>query len=156
MSVIARRVAASPARTGTQTWEVIRSLLFSGWPAPPTLASVAGPASATIAEGVPASAPFVLTGAGPRVRVYCLYGDDALDADEANETNVGLDGSGADWTLAVPCHASDLEWMTSALAAEPRAVAYDAAVGLAEATGQQNAAPPAAAFQIDTDLFNDL
>jgi hypothetical protein len=157
MSVIARRVAASPARTGTQTWDLIRDLLFSGWSAPPSLTAAAGPAASSIAERVPEASPFVLTGAGPRVRVYCLYGDDAVEGDDANEAPVDLEGDGSDWTLWLPCHADDLAWGETVLVATPRVKAYDAAQGLPEEASESRTSPGNTGdFQIDTDLFNDL
>lgn len=157
MSVIVRRVAASPARTGSQAWDVIRGLLFWGWKKPPSLAELAGPAASSIAEGVPEAAPFVLVGAGLRVRVYCLYDEAAIEGDDANEAPVELEGNRADWTLWLPCHADDLEWVEDVLATHPRVTAYDAALGLPkEASEARETSRVSGGFEIDTDLFNDL
>ena len=154
MSVIARRVAASPARTATQAWAVVTDVLFSEWASPPRLDAAVGAASSSIADGLPRTAPFVLTGAGPRVRVYCLYGDDAIEGDDANESPIDLDGTDADWTLWLPCDADDLDWVTESLASLQRVTPYDAAVGLPDEAASAQATR--AEFQINTDLLNQL
>ena len=108
----------------------------------------------SIADELPRTAPFVLVGAGPRVRVYCLYGDDAVEGDDANESPVDLDGTDADWTLWLPCDADDLDWVTASLAGLPRVTPYDAAGEPPDASTSAESAR--ADFQINTDLLNQL
>ena len=116
MTVIARRVAARPVRTASQAWGIIVDMLFGEFEeALAECAEVSGVAAAIIAEEVPAEVPLVLIGAGPRVRVYCLYDEDAVEGDDVNETPLALDFEEKDWTLWLPCATEDLEWAQNAL-----------------------------------------
>lgn len=154
MTVITRRVAARPARTASETWALITGILFSSHDEGRALCAVAsGVASSVIAEELPASTPFVLVGAGPRVRIYTLYDEDALD--EPEEMPVRLDLDGRDWYLWVPCAKEDLGWAEPAVASARRCRLYDAAIGIPdEATkGEERSA---SVVQIDVNLFRDL
>jgi hypothetical protein len=53
--------------------------------------------------------------AGPRVRIYCLYNDDAVEGDDANETALSFDPTDGDWHMSLPCPAEDLSWVSNAL-----------------------------------------
>src|SRR5205085_9377051 len=88
MTVISRRIKASPVRTATETWAVIIGLLApdktSG--AREELEGIAGVASSLIADETMKSAPCVVYGPGPRIRIYCLHDEDAITGEDANET----------------------------------------------------------------------
>ncbi len=58
----------------------------------------------------------VVYGEGPRVRLYCLYGDEALEGDAASEGALGFTPTAKDWRMSVPCLPDDLEWVSQALA----------------------------------------
>ena len=76
MTVIARRFISIPERSASGTWSAISELLAPEPGLPAELASVAGVASSLISREAMTS-PIVVWGAGPRVRIYCLYNDDA-------------------------------------------------------------------------------
>jgi hypothetical protein len=119
MSVIARRFASIPERTAMATWKAISALLASDSTLGPAreLASVAGIASSLITREAMTS-PVVVYGSGPRVRIYCLYNDDAIEGDDANEAPLSFDATAGDWKMSLPCPADDLAWVQNSLRAK--------------------------------------
>lgn len=117
-SVIARRIAASPARSAGETWTVIVDLLApaSSSTARAELQNVAGVVCSAISAEATRDDPIVVQGCGPRVRIYCLFGDDAVVGDDVNEDALAKTPTEGDWSLSVPCPAHDLKWCQSALA----------------------------------------
>lgn len=116
MTVIARRFVSIPQRTAVETWKAI-SLLLASDPkshAASELASVAGIASSLITREAMTSA-IVVYGSGPRVRIYCLYNEDAVEGDDANESPLAFDATADDWNLSLPCPPDDLAWVQRAL-----------------------------------------
>lgn len=118
MSTIARKVAATPVRLATAAWQRITDLLApTNATARTELASVAGIACLLITEEVMKSSPIITSGNGPRVRVYCVYGDDAIEGSTVNEA--GINGSPVEtddaWKLSLPCPSEDLEWVRASL-----------------------------------------
>jgi hypothetical protein len=117
MSVIARRVVASPVRTASETWAVITSIL-----APKQsdgrkeLDSVAGVACSLIGEESPAGDPIIVWGNGPRVRVYCLFGEDAITEDGKSEDALATCPTDGDWSMSLPCPEEELSWISNELA----------------------------------------
>jgi hypothetical protein len=45
------------------------------------LQKVSGVASSTIASEAPKDDAFIVYGSGPQIRVYCIFGDDAITGD---------------------------------------------------------------------------
>ena len=54
-------------------------------------------------------------GGGPRVRIYCLYGDDAVTGENSNEAKLVSSSLNGDWAMSLPAPESDLEWVQAAL-----------------------------------------
>jgi hypothetical protein len=123
MTVVARRFVSIPQRTASATWSVISQLLVadSGSAASAELASVAGIASSLISREA-MTFPIVVWGAGPRVRIYCLYNDDAVEGDDANETALSFDPTDGDWYMSLPCPSEDLSWVKNALKGKSKRV----------------------------------
>ena len=119
MSVIARRFASIPERTAMATWKAISALLATDSTSDPAreLASVAGIASSLITREA-MTAPLVVYGSGPRVRIYCLYNEDAIEGDDANEAPLSFDATAGDWKISLPCPADDLQWVQNSLSAK--------------------------------------
>lgn len=117
MTVIARQIIAEPVRTASETWKVIVDLLASdpNDPARNELLAVAGVSSSIIAAEAVKDAPIVVYGSGPRVRIYCLYGDDAIVGDDANESELTSSPTTGDWAISLPCPEDDLEWVQNSL-----------------------------------------
>lgn len=160
LSVIARRIAAIPARTSTETWQAIVELLAPpGSAAHRDLTAITGVAAILISEEYTRQAPIVVMPAsGPRIRVHTIHGMDAIEAisEETPLYGGGLTEPG--WQVSLPCGTSDLDEMTAALAATPAITVRDASEGLTASTavGAGSAAEavpamPAAVPVIDLD-----
>lgn len=117
MSTVARRIKATPERAAADAWQVIVDLLA---PKPGAarneLLSIEGIASSLIATESPKDAPMVVVGKGPRVRIYCLYDQDAISGDDANEAALAVCPTDDEWAMSLPADADDVDWVKSALA----------------------------------------
>jgi hypothetical protein len=117
MSVVARRIRATPERSASDAWQVIVDLLAPKQGAARNeLLSVEGIGSSIIATEAPKDAAIVVFGNGPRVRLYCLYDDDAMAGDTANETALAVCPTDGEWQMSLPVDADDLAWVKDALA----------------------------------------
>lgn len=132
MTVIARTLVSIPERSAAATWTMICALLSNkGSAARGELESIMGIACALIASEAMTSA-IVTSGVGARVRIYCLYGEDAIAGDDVNEAALPHDPTDGDWKVSLPCRAEDLDWVRSSLKAKSsRITARD----MAETTG---------------------
>jgi hypothetical protein len=124
MTVIGRTFASIPTRSACETWEAIVDLI-----APDTksaarreLDAVAGTACSCIADEALVSDPLVVYGSGPRLRVYALYGDAAIEGDGANESPLSFVPTDGDWHMSIPCLSEDLDWVERSLKAVSRHV----------------------------------
>jgi hypothetical protein len=154
MTVIARRITATPARVASEAWSVIVQLLA---PQPESAArrellAVTGIASSLIADEAMKFAPVVVYGTGPCVRIYCLYDDDAITGDNANETALAFNATEGDWSMSLPCPVEDLAWVQESLKKQSsRVTARDMAT-----TVEGDKSDPAAAtkaIQVDEGAF---
>lgn len=139
MSVIARRIVASPVRTASEVWQIIVDLIApaDGSEARSELGAVAGVGCSLIAAESMRTAPIVVSGVGPRVRIYCLYDDDAIIGERANEGALPVDITAGDWLMSLPCPTEDLSWVQTALIKHSRHVtARDLAAEFEEETPQ--------------------
>ena len=91
-TVVSRTFRSSPHRDALQTWDAIVELLTQGkdGTARSELRAVAGVAASDRRPGT-RSAPIVATCDGPRTRIYCLFDEDAIDGDDANEEVLGFE-----------------------------------------------------------------
>lgn len=80
------------------------------------LLSVEGIASSVLSTESPRGAAIVVRGKGPRVRIYCLYGDEAVAGDDANESVLAECPTEGDWVVSLPADADDVAWVKAALA----------------------------------------
>ena len=153
MTVIARRIISVPERTATETWEVIARLLApdAASSAARELASVTGISCSLITREAMTS-PIVLHGSGPRVRIYCLYNEAAVEGDEASESKLLFDATAGDWALSLPCPEEDLAWVQSALAAKSKRIsARDMDHTVEDDTNSEKAA--VSASEMDLEAF---
>ena len=118
MTVVARRIASLPVRSALETWDAIVALIApdprSG--ARSDLAAVAGVVCSVITDEALCDDALVVFGDGPRVRIYCLHGEQALEGDRAHEGALGFTPTTNDWRMSVPCFPDDLDWVSQALA----------------------------------------
>jgi hypothetical protein len=117
MSTVARRIKATPERPAADAWQVIVDLIAPKPGAARTeLFSIEGVASSIIATESPKDAPMVVVGKGPRVRIYCLYDEDAISGDDANEAALAVCATEDEWAMSLPADAEDVDWVKAALA----------------------------------------
>ena len=126
-TVIVRRIAATHARSAAQAWTVIADLVSpQGSAARQELNRAAGIAMSLIAAEAMRDSPIVVHGTGPRLRVYCLYDDEAILGEGASEDALSWCPTEGDWAMSLPCPAEDLSWVQAALArASARITARD-------------------------------
>ncbi len=115
MTVLARKIASIPQRSATETWSVITTLLRADGAAKTELENVTGIACTLIARETIIDATIIVHGNGPRVRIYCLHGTDAMVGDDANEQALGFHPTAGDWKMSLPCPAEDLQWVQEEL-----------------------------------------
>jgi hypothetical protein len=123
MSTIARRVRATPERGAVDAWQVIVDLIApNDGDARRELLGIEGVASSIISTESPKDAPMVVRGKGPRVRIYCLYDDEAVAGDDANESALAQCPTDGDWIMSLPVDADDFPWVKDALGKKSKRV----------------------------------
>lgn len=112
---VRRDVASLPVRSASETWKAIIDLVTrSGCVDAEQLRAAASVMESLIVDGHPASVPIVIKGNGPRLVIYCLYGEDAMEA--GKEINrLHWNPTGGDWSMTAPCDRDDVGWMTKTL-----------------------------------------
>ena len=78
--------------------------------------AIAGIASSLIAGETMRDSPIVVHGVGPRLRVYCLYGEPAIFGEGSSEETLAWCPTDGDWAMSLPCLPDDLDWVRRALA----------------------------------------
>ena len=58
----------------------------------------------------------VVWGGGPRMRVYCLFDEDAITQDDVNEDPLPKSPTEGDWKMSIPCLPEDVAWSKAKLA----------------------------------------
>ena len=157
MTVVARTFCSIPKRSALDTWAAIVDLLAprAGSESRRELESVAGVASSLITREAMTS-PIVVYGSGPRVRIYCVYNEDAITGDAANENKLAFDATDGDWHMSLPCPADDLDWVVGALAKKTKRItARDQGAGVEseESSQASKAAGNDGAAGIDMEAF---
>lgn len=140
MTVIARKIKATPARPASEAWQVIVNLLApKASDSRDELLRVEGIASTLIASQAMRDAPIVVYGSGPRVRVYCLYDELAIEGETASEQNLAVIPTEGDWSMSLPTPTEDLGWVQNSLKKlSSRVKARDAAERVeAESKGEE-------------------
>lgn len=155
MTLIARQLASTPARTAGETWQLIVELISKAHSASRAeLEAVAGVAASIIADETPKETPIVVAGNGPRLRVYCVYGEDAVVGDDCDESALAWNPTEGEWRLFLPCPEEDVEWIRKALEDRSKRVfAYDAATGAIPEEDVQGSPNERAVFSVNLEEF---
>lgn len=112
MSVIARRIRAAPERSAVEVWSVILCLIAQdGSDVKAELDSITGIAASIIADETPKESPIVVAGNGPRLRIYCIYGEGAITGENYAESEITWNPTEGDWKMWLPVSEDDLEWV---------------------------------------------
>jgi hypothetical protein len=116
MTVVSRRIAATPARSASSAWAVIVDLIApTSGSARTELQGISGIASSLISDEAMKADACVVYGSGPRLRVYCVYDEDAVTGENTNEAPLTFNPTAGDWQMSLPCQPDDLEWVQNAL-----------------------------------------
>lgn len=118
-TIISRKIASTPARTASQTWEKIASLLAPNAvsSARTELMRVSGIGASVIASESTGDDAIVVFGSGPRARIYCVFGDDAITGEGVNEDPLPSVPTDDEWAMSIPCPPEDLDWIQKKLKA---------------------------------------
>ena len=117
MTVVARRIRATPERGASDAWQLIVDLIApKDGAARRELLGIEGIASSIISTESPKDAAMIVRGKGPRVRMYCLYDDEAISGDDASETALADCPTDGEWSMSLPADADDVAWVKDALA----------------------------------------
>lgn len=143
---VRRDIASIPARSAAETWSAIIELVTSAKSADADqLTAAASILQALIADEQPASVPIVFSGCGPRVLIYCVYNEEAMehglkiDALPSNPTE-------GDWRMTAPCEDEDVAWMNKSLKSRAPRLSVHSAKDAPDAASDED---KAAAIQID-------
>jgi hypothetical protein len=111
-TVIKRQFRATPHRTASEAWQAMTNLIAPDkkLSARTELSLVAGVFEQIIASEAIKDSPIIVFGSGPRLRLYCLYDEDAITGEDANENSLSFTATEGDWQISVPCLVEDLEW----------------------------------------------
>jgi hypothetical protein len=155
MTIVARRLPSTPVRTGVETWEKIVELISKQQsPSRNELQAVKGVAASLIADETPKEAPIIVSGSGPRLRVYCLYGEDAVVGDDCDESPLTWNPTEGDWHVFLPCSDEDLEWVRKCLQPHSkRIVAYDASKEALPEEESNSSVAKKATFSVNVEEF---
>ncbi len=155
MTVVARKLAACPVRTAAEVWRKVCAMLApEGGAARGEMESASGIAASLIADECPKNSPIVMVWSGPRVRIYCVYGDEASDPDALDERELAFRPATEDWELWLPCPAEDLQWVSRELKKKSsRLRAYDLKKGPDETGESEGNKSGAETFSFGKDAF---
>ncbi len=161
MSTVARRVLASPARLSSATWEAITKLVCKGQaPATAEFGKVSGIASALLNDELFKSHPLVVKNKGPRLKVYCIYGQDAIAGEGKNEDALSWDPVASDWHAYIPCSPEEFKEIGKLVKSKSSKFSvYDIDEGLSDedqATDDKKAAANTEAAGVDWEAFKKL
>ncbi|QYU70074.1 hypothetical protein J4558_08135 [Leptolyngbya sp. 15MV] len=112
---IRRDIASVPARSASETWKAIVDLITDSDTVDRSqLDHAASVMESLIADEHPAKVPIVVKGKGPRLVVYCLFGEDAVEAGLAIE-RLSWNPTAGDWRMTAPTAGEDVDWMARRL-----------------------------------------
>ena len=124
---IRRNIASIPVRSAQETWRAIADLV-TGWDTVDRgqFEAATSIMESLIADEQPTDIPIVFKGAGPRVVIYCLYDENAMNAGlDINPLNVNP--TAGNWCATIPCENEDVDWMNVSLKQHaPRITAHAA------------------------------
>ncbi len=123
---VRRDIASIPKRSAAETWRKIVELITgSGSVDAASLTAAASVIESLITDEHPAKVPIVVKGVGSRLVIYCLFGEDAMDADLAVD-KLSWNPTAGNWAMTAPTDAIDVSWMNNTLRERaPRITVHD-------------------------------
>ena len=151
-TVVSRKVAAVPERSASEAWSVIMGILSKSGSAGRTeLEKVAGVAASLISDECFFSSPAIVSGSGPKVRVYCVYGEDSVSGDGVKEDALTFEAASGDWSMSLPCRADDLQWVSKELKTKSKRITARDLSKESEAMSSRVAVPDS--VEVDVEAF---
>jgi hypothetical protein len=123
---IRRDIASIPVRSAKETWRAVIDLVTGkGTLDQSQLEAASSIMESLIADETPAKCPIVFKGSGPRVLIYLLFNEDAMEAGAAID-GLNENPTAGDWRVTAPCEAEDVSWMNNSLKTRaPRISVHD-------------------------------
>ena len=147
---VRRDIASVPVRSAKETWRAIIDLVTGeGSVDGQQLDAASSILESIIADEILAKVPIVFKGAGPRVLIYCLYNEEAMEAGSDIDALASSKPTAGDWRATVPSEADDVDWMNKSLKSRaPRITVHDADKPPADEESDESG-QAAKAFEID-------
>jgi hypothetical protein len=154
-TVIRRTICSIPGRTASETWERIATLLAPDGKSAgrSELDLVKGVGCSSIASEATKDDAIIVYGNGPQIRIYCLFGDDAIAQNDSNEETFAKCPLEGDWKMSIPCPAEDLDWSKRKLTACSTRVTARAVGEAVEAEKAAKTASANQALEINVEEF---
>lgn len=112
---IRRDIASIPARSAAETWRTIIDLVTGKDSIDKQqLVAASSIMESLIADEQPANVAIQLSGSGPRILIYCVYNEGAMEAGLKVDSLPSNPTDGA-WRMTAPCANEDIAWMNNAL-----------------------------------------
>ena len=126
---VRRDIASIPVRSAGETWQAILDVITgAGSVDVETLKAASSVMESLIADERPATVPIVVKGQGPRLVIYCLYNEAAMEAGTDIDAITWNPTGGAEWKMTAPAEADDVTWMNNTLKTRaPRITVHDVA-----------------------------
>jgi hypothetical protein len=154
---VRREIASVPLRTAGETWQAIVDLITSdGSIDAGTLKTAASVMESLIVDEHPASSPIIVKGEGPRLVIYLLYNEAAMEAGKDIDPLTWNPTGGPEWQMTAPSEAGDVDWINNTLKNRaPRITVHDAAASPADADeADDNAAAQGQALKINWGVLD--
>jgi hypothetical protein len=157
MSVVSRTIVSNPERTSVETWAKITEIICAqSTDAKVEFAKVSNITASLLSEEFMKDYSMIMKGAGSQLRVYCLYGEDAVTSEDASEDALSWDITAKDWKVFLPCSKEELSWYEKALSGlSDKFKVYDLSDGLNKDEYYSNANTNAE-FKVDEEAFKKL
>ena len=136
---VRRNIASIPVRSAKETWIAIIDLVADAESKDrEQLLMASSTMESLIADEYPAKAPIVFKGSGPRILIYCLYNEAAMDAGVSIDS-LSSNPTADDWQATAPAEAEDVAWMNKTLEQiAPRITVHDVDQAPEEDSKQSN------------------
>jgi len=154
---VRREIASIPVRSAGETWQAILDLITgSGSVDVDTLKAAASVMESLIADEHPATVSIVVKGQGPRLVIYCLYNEAAMEAGKDIDGINWNPTGGSTWKMTAPSEADDVGWMNDALKSRaPRVTVHNVASPPADDEDESaSASTDASALKIDWGVLD--
>jgi len=130
---VRRDIASIPKRSAAETWrEIVKLITGTGSVDVASLTAAASVMESLITDEHPGQVPIVIKGVGSRLVIYCLFGEDAMDAD-MDVPKLNWNPTAGNWAMTAPTDPVDVAWMNKTLKERaPRIAVHDVNVAPAD------------------------